>query len=117
MTTQADVPKITYTTMSVGEAENLHRAFDQALREVRADLGREFPLVIGGHEEGSTATAQDLSPNDQRLVLDRFKWQPLTRLMQPSPLRDAPFRRGVSFHIVSASPCFDVRLTTFGASD
>ncbi len=72
MVTQTEIPKVTYTTMSVDQAEAFNAAFDQALTTVRSQLGREYPLVIGGEEIRTSAAHEDLSPNDRRIVLGVF---------------------------------------------
>ena len=57
MTTTADIPKVTYTTMSMAQAEAFNAAFDGALKRVRGTFGQTHPLVIGGRE---------LEPQDRR---------------------------------------------------
>jgi 1-pyrroline-5-carboxylate dehydrogenase len=41
--------QLTYSTMFAPPPE-LHERFDQALERVNNALGREFPLLIGGHD-------------------------------------------------------------------
>ena len=64
--------KVTYTSANV-DWEAFHRQFDEALAGVRARLGRDYPLYIGG--EAVTSAARpivDTSPIDTRVVLGRF---------------------------------------------
>lgn len=73
MATQTELPKVTYTTMSVEQADAFHTAFDTALVRVRGELGTEHPMVIGGCEVKAVGAAEDRSPNDQRLMLGSFQ--------------------------------------------
>lgn len=73
MVTQEQDEKITYSTMSVGQAEALNRAFGQALDAARGQLGREYPIYIGGQRRTAGATFEDRSPNDTRVVLGTFQ--------------------------------------------
>ena len=64
--------KVTYTSANV-DWEAFHRQFDEALRGVRAQLGRDYPLYIGG--EPVTSSAPPLvhtSPIDRDVLLGRF---------------------------------------------
>jgi len=64
--------KITYTSANV-DWDAFHRQFDDALARVRAQIGREYPLYIGG--EAVTSPAKpivDTSPIDTRMVLGTF---------------------------------------------
>jgi len=64
--------KVTYTSANV-DWEVFHRQFDEALRGVRAQLGRDYPLYIGG--EAVTSSAPPLvhtSPIDRDVLLGRF---------------------------------------------
>lgn len=73
MVTETEIPKVTYTTMSVEQADAFHSAFDEALSKIKSELGKEYPLMIGGREARSEGAAEDRSPNDQRLVLGTFQ--------------------------------------------
>lgn len=73
MATATDIPKVTYTTMSVEQAEAFHAAFDDALGAIRSGLGREFPMIIAGREVTAGASSEDRSPNDTRVVLGAFQ--------------------------------------------
>jgi 1-pyrroline-5-carboxylate dehydrogenase len=63
--------KITYATLSA-DNEELQSAFDTALERARAELGRTYPMIIGGEERLADATFEDRSPIDRDLVLARF---------------------------------------------
>src|SRR5213596_4240666 len=65
--------KVTYTSANV-DWELFHRQFDEALARVRAQLGRDHPLYIGGDADGqeSGALLVDTSPIDTSVVLGRF---------------------------------------------
>jgi 1-pyrroline-5-carboxylate dehydrogenase len=64
--------KITYTSANV-DWELFHRQFDAALARVRAQLGRDYPLYIGGEAIASRAEPiVDTSPIDTRIVLGNF---------------------------------------------
>jgi 1-pyrroline-5-carboxylate dehydrogenase len=68
-----EIPKVTYTTMSVDQADAFNRAFDGALVKVKSALGFEHPLIIGGKEIRPGVTSEDRSPNDRRIILGRFQ--------------------------------------------
>lgn len=73
MVTEAKDLKITYTTMSVEQADTFNRAFDDALSHVMASVGRAYPNYIGGSEHPFTGpTFEDRSPNDTRVLLGTF---------------------------------------------
>ena len=64
--------KVTYTSANV-DWELFHHQFDDALAEVRSELGRSYPLYISG--EAVTSSAKpivDTSPIDTRVVLGHF---------------------------------------------
>jgi 1-pyrroline-5-carboxylate dehydrogenase len=63
--------KITYATLSA-DNEELQSAFDEALTRARADLGRAYPMLIGGEERASDDLFEDRSPIDHDLVVARF---------------------------------------------
>jgi 1-pyrroline-5-carboxylate dehydrogenase len=59
--------------MSVDEAEAFNRAYDEALASVMNELGRDYPIYIGGKEaRPSVDSFEDRSPNDSRMLLGRF---------------------------------------------
>ena len=63
--------KITYATLSA-DNEELQSAFDAALERARAELGKSYPMIIGGDERFADETFEDHSPIDRDLVLARF---------------------------------------------
>lgn len=64
--------KVTYTSANV-DWDAFHRQFDEALSQVRARLGRAYPLYIGGEAVmSSAAPIVDTSPIDTRMVLGHF---------------------------------------------
>jgi 1-pyrroline-5-carboxylate dehydrogenase len=66
--------KVTYTTANV-DLEQFHRSFDAALTRLRANLGKAYPLYIGGKAvEGSGGgdPILDTSPINTTIVLGRF---------------------------------------------
>ena len=70
----ASIPqsKITYTSANV-DWDQFHRQFDEALAQVRARAGRDYPLYIGGAAVTSAAKPiVDTSPIDTRIVLGTF---------------------------------------------
>lgn len=73
MTATAPQQKITYTSTNV-DLEAFHRAFDEALAEVRASAGQSYPLYIGGKAVDVTRhdPIVDVSPIDTSLVLGTF---------------------------------------------
>jgi 1-pyrroline-5-carboxylate dehydrogenase len=72
MVTEARDQKITYTTMSVEQAESFNRAYDEALERVMGRLGREYPNYINGKPVTLAKTFEDRSPNDTRILLGTF---------------------------------------------
>ncbi len=69
--TATTAPKITYTATSE-QLEEMHQAFDQALAEVRGELGRAYPMLIGGRERTTGATFEVRAPHDRSLLLATF---------------------------------------------
>jgi 1-pyrroline-5-carboxylate dehydrogenase len=71
MATSTPRMKITYATLSA-DNEELQSSFDAAVDRARADLGRTYPMLIGGEERAGTETFEDRSPIDTDLVVARF---------------------------------------------
>src|SRR4029077_19750832 len=64
--------KVTYTSANV-DWELFHRQFDDALARIRAQLGRDYPLYIGGDAVLSGGPPiVDASPIDTSVMLGRF---------------------------------------------
>ncbi len=64
--------KLTYATM-FNPPEELHTHFDEALARVRAGLGKEHGMLIGGKERFSAEKIEDRSPVDTDVVLGLFQ--------------------------------------------
>ncbi len=64
--------QLTYSTM-FSAPPALHERFEEALRRVRAGLGREHALYIGGEDVVTQRKQAKLSPIDQRLILGTFQ--------------------------------------------
>ena len=69
---EQDVFRLTYATM-FNPPEELHRKFEQVMEEVRANLGKEYGMIIGGRECFGEKTFEETSPADTDLVLGRFQ--------------------------------------------
>ena len=63
--------KITYATLSA-DNEELQSSFDAALERARAELGKTYPMLIGGEERLGDDTFEDRSPIDRAMVVSRF---------------------------------------------
>ena len=72
VTAAAEIPKVTYSTMSMEQAAAFNGALDEALDSARNELGREHPLMIGGREIRCSSVKEDHGPNDSRIVLGTF---------------------------------------------
>ena len=64
--------KITYTA-TAEQIEAMHQSFDAALAEVRGELGKTFPMLIGGEEREGRGTFEVRAPADRELLLGRFQ--------------------------------------------
>jgi len=64
--------KLTYSTM-FNPPEELHTSFDKALVKVRADLGQEFGMFIGGKEVFTKEKVEDYNPARTSQVLAVFQ--------------------------------------------
>jgi 1-pyrroline-5-carboxylate dehydrogenase len=64
--------RLTYATM-FDPPETLHTCYEKALVRVKARLGKEYPLLIGGKERLAAEKFQDTSPIDTSLVLGVFQ--------------------------------------------
>ncbi|MEO8294774.1 MAG: aldehyde dehydrogenase family protein, partial [Gemmatimonadota bacterium] len=73
--TTAVQQKVTYTSTNV-DLSAFHASFDAALADIRANLGKSYPLYINGKEvKGSDGGAPivDTSPIDTSVILGRFE--------------------------------------------
>ena len=64
--------KLTYATM-FNPPEELHTRFEQALENIKGNLGQEYAMIIGGQEAKADATFEDISPIDTSMVLGLFQ--------------------------------------------
>ena len=64
--------KLTYATM-FNPPEELHTRFDQALVEVKANLGKEYGMIIDGKERFADEKFQDRAPANTDVVLGVFQ--------------------------------------------
>jgi 1-pyrroline-5-carboxylate dehydrogenase len=71
MATSTPRMKITYATLSA-DNEELQASFDAAVERVRGELGRSYPMLIGGEERRRAPEFEDRSPIDSEIVVSRF---------------------------------------------
>jgi len=64
--------RLTYATM-FDPPELLHTRFERALADVRAGLGRDYPMLIGGRERFAEAKFEDRSPINTDWLLGTFQ--------------------------------------------
>lgn len=64
--------RLTYATM-FDPPETLHASYDRALARTKAQLGREYPMLINGREVLAADKFQDKSPIDRDWVLGTFQ--------------------------------------------
>ena len=71
MATTTPRMKNTYATLTA-DNEELQAAYDHAVDEARARLGRSYPMLIGAEERTGDEWFEDRSPNDADIVVSRF---------------------------------------------
>lgn len=64
--------KLTYATM-FNPPEELHTRFEEALEQVKARLGQEYGMIIGGEERYAQDKFEDHSPANTEVVLGVFQ--------------------------------------------
>ena len=64
--------RLTYATM-FDPPEELHRSFERALADVKAGLGRDYPMLINGQERFVQTKFEDRSPINQDWLLGTFQ--------------------------------------------
>ena len=64
--------KITYTA-TAEQIKRMHAAFDEALDDAQGQLGRDYPMIIGGRERTAGATFEVRSPIDRSLLVGTFQ--------------------------------------------
>jgi 1-pyrroline-5-carboxylate dehydrogenase len=74
MVTQQQEEKITYSTMSVEQADAFNRQYDAALEAVQGALGREYPVYINNEAVTTDEPRfEDRSPGDTRTLIGTFQ--------------------------------------------
>jgi 1-pyrroline-5-carboxylate dehydrogenase len=68
----AETFKLTYATM-FNPPEELHTRFEEALVKVKANLGKEYNMIIGGKERQAAEKFEDRSPVNTDVVLGLFQ--------------------------------------------
>jgi len=68
----ADSFKLTYATM-FNPPEELHTRFEEALAKVKANLGKEYGMIVGGKDRFVAEKFEDRSPVDTGVVLGVFQ--------------------------------------------
>jgi 1-pyrroline-5-carboxylate dehydrogenase len=68
----AETFKLTYSTM-FNPPEELHTQFENALEKVKADLGKEYGMIIDGKDHFVDEKYENTSPADNSLVLGVFQ--------------------------------------------
>jgi 1-pyrroline-5-carboxylate dehydrogenase len=63
--------RITYATLSA-DNEELQRNYDQAAERMRAELGKDYPVVVNGEERWRDEKYEEPSPIDEGLIIGRF---------------------------------------------
>ena len=63
--------RITYATMSA-DNEELQAAYDAAAERARAELGKEYPVVVNGEERWRDERYDEPSPIDKDITIGSF---------------------------------------------
>lgn len=64
--------KVTYSTLASPDPE-LHRLYDEAVADFRANAGKTYPMLINGEERHAAQTFAKVSPTDKSLVMGYFQ--------------------------------------------
>lgn len=57
-----------------GKEDEFHSSYEKAVEQIRKELGKTYPLIIGGRDVSSSeGTFDDVSPWDLTLVVGRFQ--------------------------------------------
>ncbi len=115
--------RLTYATM-FDPPEELHTSFERAMAAVKADLGREYPMFIGGAERKAAEKFQDISPIDYDMVLGVFQKgtaqdakDAIAAARKAFPAWSAlPWRRRVAL-LRKAAGLIEKRVFSFAAAD
>ncbi len=65
--------KITYATLAMPPDDPRHDAFDQAVANVKANLGKSYPMIIGGQPRMAAEQFADSSPVNTSWILGYFQ--------------------------------------------
>lgn len=68
-----DATKVTYATMAAEHMDDLQRALDAEVEQVRTGFGRTFPMFVGGREALGPGVFDNCSPIDTRILIGRFQ--------------------------------------------
>ena len=64
--------KVTYSTLASPDPE-LHRLYDEAVTDFRANAGQTYPMFINGEARHAEETFAKISPTDKNLVMGYFQ--------------------------------------------
>jgi 1-pyrroline-5-carboxylate dehydrogenase len=64
--------KLTYATM-FNPPQELHTNFEKAIEVTKANLGKEYPMLIGGKKVYADEKFEDVSPIDRNMILGVFQ--------------------------------------------
>ncbi len=64
--------KLTYATM-FNPPEELHMHFDEALAQLKAGLGKDYGMLIGGKDRFTSEKIEDRSPANTDMMLGLFQ--------------------------------------------
>src|SRR5437867_1419719 len=65
--------KITYSTMSADQMDDLHRAIDEEIPRVRGTFGKSWPMYVNGQPVKSDKEFEDRSPTDTRILIAKLQ--------------------------------------------
>ena len=68
----ATIDKITYTP-TPEQVARLHEAFDKELAKLPGDLGKTYPMIIGGKERTGAGTFEVHAPADRNVLIGVFQ--------------------------------------------
>ena len=114
--------KLTYATM-FNPPEELHTRFEEALEKTRANLGKEYGMIISGQERFADEKFEDRSPINSDLLLGVFQKgtaenakEALTAARKASPMwRGMRWQDRVAY-LRKAADLIDDRIFDIGAA-
>ena len=115
--------RLTYATM-FDPPEALHASFERALAALKSELGREYPMLIGGQERHALEKFKKLSPINRDWLLGTFqKGTTLDAKDAIAAARSAfpawsalPWKKRVAY-LRRAAALIEKRVFSFAASD